>query len=251
MKKLIRRIRYWLKKPVAWDKAVHASCWDGNNAQKRMMNILSPFFPDGQFREYMDWMKERGCDTAHVILINLGDGGGSGYNCALDEWHADTARRRIRKLFLEGFAIVPWIITDDSAAWLKDLFAHPEERIGALAEAGLFDHASYVVLGLEMDEAGSAGNAGWPKVAEALRKHFKGKIGTHHTSGNTFKFAGLGDIVLGQLDPGRATPSAIANQIRAIRALGKEAVGFEYARSPDRTKAQAALDAGAFGCGNW
>jgi len=236
--------------PPAWDKAVHASCWDGDNAQKRMMNILSPGFSDSKFAEYAAWMKSRGCDAAHVFLVNQGDGEGAGQNCATNKSHAALAKKRIEALRKDGFAVVPWIIADDSDEWLKDLFAHPEERVKALADAGLFDDASYVVVGLEMDEAGSACDKSWAAVAAALRRHYKGKLGTHHKSGNSFAYAGLGEIVLGQLDPGCST-SDIKKQISAIKAKGKAAVGFEYARSPDRAKAQAALDAGAIGVGNW
>lgn len=71
------RIRYWLKSPPSWRDCVHASCWDGANASRRMMNILSPHFPDAKFREYRDWMRSRGCDTAHVFLANQGDGEGA------------------------------------------------------------------------------------------------------------------------------------------------------------------------------
>jgi len=243
-------------KPVAarrWDEAVHASCWDGSNASRRLMNLVSPHFSENKFREYLKWTKERGCDAAHVILINQADGEGAGYNCASNADHAKLARERIESLRREGFAIVPWLITDDSRDFAEDLFAHPEERIKALAAARLFDGAAYVVLGLEMDEPNSypSGKTGWPKVAAALRKHYTGRIGVHHKSGNSFPFAGLGDIILGQLDPGDATPAAIAKQIKAIQALGKEAVGFEYARGPARDLAKIALDKGAAGVGNW
>lgn len=233
----------------AWDKAVHASCWDGETAKRRMMNILSPGFSDAKFGEYVAWMKSRGCDAAHVFLINQADGEGAGQNCATKPDHAKLAKRRIEALRKDGFAVVPWVIADDSDAWIKDLFAHPEERVKTLADAGLFADASYVVVGLEMDEA-SGGSSGWPKVAAAIRKHFKGRLGTHHQSGSSFAYAGLGEIVLGQLDPG-CSASDIKKQVAAIRAKGKAAVGFEYARSPDRAKAQAALDAGAVGVGNW
>lgn len=236
--------------PPAWDKCVHASCWAGANAKRRMMNILSPGFSDAKFTEYAAWMKSRGCDAAHVFLVNQADGEGAGQNCATKPEHAKLAKKRIEALRKDGFAVVPWVIADDSAEWLKDLFAHPEERVKALADAGLFEQASYVVIGLEMDEAGSAGKSGWKAVAAAIRKHYNGKLGTHHASGNTFAYASLGEIVLGQLDPG-CSASDIKKQIAAIKAKGKAAVGFEYARSPDRVKAQAALDAGAVGVGNW
>lgn len=249
MKRLINIIRYWLGIVPDCKHAVHASCWDGPNANRRMMNILSPNFSDAKFKEYAKWMLKRGCDTAHVFLINHRDGEGAGNNCATDANAARLAEKRIKALALDGFAVVPWIVADDSGDWAKDLFAHPEERIKAMAKAGLFDHASYVVLGLEMNEYGNA--AQWSAVRDALKKSYKGKVGVHHTSGNSFPFASLGDIVLGQLDPEKSTASEIRNQIFKIKAAGKLAVGFEYSRNPAREKAQAALDAGAFGVGNW
>ena len=233
----------------SWRDCTHASCWDGSNAGRRMMNIMSPYFTDAKFNEYVSWMRGRGCDTAHVFLVNQGDGEGSGYNCATNADHAKLARKRIEKLRKEGFAIVPWIVADDSSQWAKDLFSHADERVQALHKAGLFDEASYVVLGLEMNEYGTL--AEWNRVAVALRAVWKGKVGAHHKSGNGFPFAGLADIVLGQLEPKNANPDTIADQIKKIQDLGKAAVGFEYSRGPDRRLAQAALDAGAIGCGNW
>lgn len=217
------------------------------------MNLLSPKFSEGKFVDYAVWMEDRGCDTAHVILINGGDGEGAGYNCATNTKHAKIARERIEGLRRLGFAVVVWLITDDSTEWAKDLFDHAEARVKALADAGLFDNASYIVLGLEMDEENSypSGKTGWPKVAAALRKHYTGRIGVHHKSGNSFPFAGLGDIILGQLDPKEATESAIRAQIRAIKKRGKAAVGFEYARKPARNLANIAIDEGAEGVGNW
>ena len=247
------RIRYRLKHPPSWRDCIHASCWDGANASRRLMNILSPTFPDAKVKEYTAWMLGRGCDTAHVILINRADGEGGGYNCATDANAARIAKRRIKSLFMDGFAIVPWLVTDDSPAWSADLAKNADTRIEALAKAGLFDLASYVVLGLEMDEHKShpAGRDGWTRVANALRARYGGRIGVHHTSGNEFPFAGMGDIVLGQLDPAKASPANIRAQIAAIKSIGKSAVGFEYARHPDNGLARAALAAGAIGVGNW
>lgn len=250
MKKLTNRIRYWLRIVPDWRDCRHASCWDGTNAQKRLMNILSPHFTEAKFREYVEWMKGRGCDTAHVILANAGDGEGGGYNALVHADHAKLAKKRIKALRLAGFAVVPWLVTDDSAAYVADLFAHAEERVKFASDHKLFKHASYVVLGLEMDEARD-GASGWPKVAEAVRRHWPGKVGVHHCSGNGFRYARLGDIVLGQLEPKSATNAAIKYQIMAIKSMDKGAVGFEYERHPNRDKAQAALDAGAIGVGNW
>lgn len=243
------KILRWFGKVPGWKACRLASCWDGANASRRMMNILSPHMAEGKFRQYVEWMENRGCDTAHVFLVNKGDGECAGYNCATVEGHARIARERIKYLRKRGFAVVPWIVADDSGDWARDLFAHPKERLKALADAGLFEEASYVVLGLEMDEYGNASQ--WAGVRAALKEVCKRKVGVHHTSGNRFQFAHLGDIILGQLDPGKATKQAIEAQVAAIRGMGKAAVGFEYARSPDRQRAQWALDAGAIGVGNW
>ena len=222
-----------------------ASCWGGSNASKRMMNILSPKMSDSTFKERLKFMTDRGCTHAHVILANGGDGEAAGY-AAWKDSDRPKMMERLKAVKAAGLVPIPWIITDDSASLLKELFADPEARVYCVSQ--FLDGAPYVVLGLEMDEAGGAAN--WAAVRNAVKKYYKGPIGVHHTSGNEFKFANLGDIILGQLDPG-CTESQVKAQIARIRALGKRSVGFEYARGPNRKLAQAALDAGAEGVGNW
>lgn len=222
-----------------------ASCWHGKNAAERMMNILSPNMNEAKFKARLNFMLDRGCNTAHVFLVNGGDGECAGYR-AWKEGDRKTMRKRVAALRAAGLAVVPWIIADDSRADAATLFANADRLVGEMAE--FFIGAPYVVLGLEMDEYGKA--ADWKKVRAALRTHYKGEIGVHHASGNSFPFAGLADIVLGQLSPG-CTASQVKAQILAIKGMGKRAVGFEYARGPARDLAQAALDAGAEGVGNW
>jgi hypothetical protein len=222
-----------------------ASCWDGANASRRMMNILSPKMDEAKFKQYVSWMKSKGCDTAHVILANGGDGECSGFAAWRDKDYG-AMLSRYNALLREGFRVVPWIITDDSAALLKELFKDPAKCVEHCR--AFFRDAAYVVLGLEMDEGGSAGQ--WAAVRDAVRRYYSGPIGVHHTSGNSFPMAPMADIILGQLNPG-CTESQVAAQIKAIKAKGKRAVGFEYARGPSRKLALAALNAGAEGCGNW
>ena len=246
IKKLVSEIKYWLKIVPEWKECVHASCWDGSNAQRRMMNIMSPKFSDSKFKDYVKWMEDRGCDTAHVFYINGGDGEGAGYS-VLDD--VDLSEKRVKYLRLHGFAVVPWLMADDSTAYAKKLFANPDQFVNAMKNAGLFDHASYVVAGLEMNEYGSASE--WGKVVASIRKILpKMKVGVHHTDGN-YSFAGLGDIVLDQMDPKKATTSAVSSSVKKVLAMGKPCVGFEYARHAKRDVAEAALKAGAFSVGNW
>ena len=222
-----------------------ASCWNGANASERMMNILSPRMSDEKFGKYLAWMKGKGCTAAHVILANEGDGECAGYAGWRDA-DLPVMLLRAQRLRDAGLAVVPWIITDDSPVLIRELLKDPVKCVGKMC--GLLQGAPYVVIGLEMDEGASAGQ--WAAVRDAVRKYYAGPLGVHHTSGNSFPMASLGDIILGQLNPG-CTEAQVKNQIKAILAKGRRAVGFEYSRGPDRKLSIAALEAGAEGVGNW
>ena len=222
-----------------------ASCWHGANAAERMMNVLSPSMSDAKFGTYLAWMLGKGCTAAHVILANGSDGECAGYA----GWHDSdlpVMLLRVQRLRDAGLEVVPWIITDDSADLLRELLKGPEKCVGKMS--GLLKGAPYVVLGLEMDEVGTASQ--WKAVRDAVRKYYSGPLGVHHTSGNSFPMASLGDIILGQLNPG-CSEAQVKAQIKSILAKGKRAVGFEYSRGPNRKLSLAALEAGAEGCGNW
>lgn len=230
-----------------WSDCRLSSNWDGPNAEKRMMNLVSPHFPAAKVREYLDWQESRGCDHIHILLVNNENGEGGGYDALAD---ADTRRlalRRVRSARLRGLGVVAWVVSDDSDDYRRRIFADPESYANALKE--YMPYISYVVLGLEMDEgAGSATE--WTRLRDAIRDAgWHGPIATHHKGGR-YPFASLGSIVMDQLDPS-CTAADIARSVTALRARGFEVCGFEYSRNPNRDKAKAALNAGAFGCGNW
>lgn len=225
-----------------------ASCWHGSNASERMMNILSPRMSDETFGKRLAWMVGKGCTAAHLILVNAADGEAGGY-AAWNDSDREKMKQRWETVKKAGLTPIPWIITDDSKAYRDQLFANADKLVGKMADF-LAAECPYVVLGLEMDEDKSVTAEQWKKVRDAVKKHYKGPLGVHHCSGNSFKFASLGEIVLGQLDPG-CSESQVQAQIKAILAKGKRAVGFEYERGPSRKLAVAALKAGAEGCGNW
>ena len=223
-----------------------ASCWDGTNASKRMMNVLSPKMPVEKVAQYCAWMRSRGCTHAHIILANGADGECAGYAAWRDIDYGQMVTR-LNDVRNAGFRCIPWLVTDDSDSLRAELFKEPAKLIAKM-ELFLRD-APLVVLGLEMDEGDATYNQ-WKKVRDALKKVYSGPIGVHHKSGNGFPCASLGDVVLGQLNPG-CTAAQVKSQIATIKRIGKRAVGFEYARGPKRDLAQAALDAGAEGVGNW
>ena len=243
--------------PPSWNEATLASCWDGPNAEIRMMNILSPLMPDATFSERVQWMRGRGCNTAHVFLVNRANGDHAGYSpwgvgvgpsaAPCDARTVSLMRSRILHLRHSGFAVVAWIMSDDSAPWARALASDASACLARISEAGLLDDASTVVAGLEMDEYWGASEAA--RVIAACRAVYGGVIGVHHTDGRA-PFAGLGDVLFYQTAPGR-TAAQIAAETRRALATGKPVNFFELDRHANRALAEAALDAGAFGVGNW
>jgi hypothetical protein len=240
----------------AWDDATLASCWNGGNAEQRMMNLLSPAFSDGKVEQYLAWQKARGCNTVHLILCNRADGEGGGYGIyganpaarQVDKAWAELARARIRECRRAGFAIVLWGLTDDDGGWNRTILADPDRYMRDLADADLLTYCSTFVLGLEMTEW-KCSTAQITRYRDAVRNVYKGRIGTHHNS-ERVDYAHMGDVLMYQTEPGKS-----AAQIRALTrkalATGKPVNFFELARNPTRELCEAALDAGAFGVGNW
>lgn len=225
-----------------------ASCWHGANASERMMNVLSPKMPDDVFGKRLAFMVGKGCTVAHVFLANQGDGEYAGY-AAWNDGDRERMLKRWETIRDAGLVPVPWVVADDSSSYLPKLFADADKLVGKMTTF-LTAECPYVVIGLEMDENKNVTASQWGKVRDAVRKYYKGPLGVHHCSGSSFKFADLGDIILGQLNPG-CTEDQVKAQIKAIKAKGKRAVGFEYERGPSRKLCLAALEAGAEGVGNW
>lgn len=267
MKKLWKKVREWIRAWVAeqnaaidaaraalgvggavpWDKCVRSSNWNGSNASKRMMNLVSPYFSDAKVKEYLDWQVSLGCDHVHLLLVNQGDGEGAGYDALADDAAKKTALARVKQIRARGLGVVAWIVADNSNGYRKKVFADPAKYANGLKD--FMPYISYVVLGLEMNE-GEGSAAKWQTLRDAIvAAGWDGPFATHHTSGKT-THAGLGLIVMDQLSPS-CSAQDVAKSVASLRAEGFEVCGFEYSRGPDRAKAQAALDAGAFGCGNW
>ena len=229
-----------------WRKCVRSTNWDGNNASRRYMNMLSPKFPDSKFDSYLKALQSAGVDHVHLLLMNAGDGEGAGYDCILDKKCHELALARIRKFRSLGLGVVLWLVADDSKDYRMALVGNPSKYASAAKD--LLEYASYCVLGLEMDENKMTLKQ-WRGVRDAVRKVYSRPLATHHTSGRS-DFSSLGEIYMDQLDPS-CTASKIKSRVKSLVANGWNVCGFEYSRKPARSKAQAALDGGAFGCGNW
>ena len=229
-----------------WDCRL-SSNWDGPNASRRMMNVLSPMFSDDKAKEYVKWQKDLGCDHVHLLFANGENGEGGGYDCLADHEARKTALKRVRAIRMSGMGVVAWVVSDDSDAIRAKVFSDPKSYASSLSE--FHPYLSYIVLGLEMDE-GRGSLAEWRALRDAIRDSgWDGPIATHHCSGR-YTYAGLGTIVMDQLHPS-CTPSQVKASVSRLVRMGYDVCGFEYARGRSREKAQAALDAGAFSVGNW
>lgn len=237
-----------------WDQCTKASCWNGANASQRMMNILSPSMSEDKFKSYMNWMKARGCNTAHVFTSNQADGENAGY-CIYGntwDWSVDSntvniMKKRIDELRKNDFAVVLWLFADDSR-WNQKAKKNFPKHLSDLREQGILEKASTVVAGLELNEYLNASEVA--ALANSIRANYSGKIGIHQTS-SRFDYAGLGDIMFYQINPGKPASFIKSEATRVKNATGKPLNFFEIERQPDRAKSEAAMAGGAFGVGNW
>lgn len=239
-----------------WEYCTLASCWEGSNAQHRMMNILSPHMPDSKFNDYMNWMKGRGCNTSHLFIANLADGEYGGYSIygrkwswGIDKQYCDFMKSRIKTLRKNGFAIVIWLMADDSAAYSDALKTNFLRYVRDVKTQGFFDVASTVVVGLELDEYYTESEV--KRLCEATKSVYSGKIATHQCSGK-YAYHKYADILFYQTATGK-TESQIESEVRRIKKNigGKPINAFEISRNPARKLCEAAFRGGAFAVGNW
>lgn len=238
-----------------WDACTRASCWNGSNAQQRMMNVLSPGMSAAKYAQYRDWMLSIGCNTSHVFLSNRRDGEGAGYSIYKGEWswEIDPANvklfsDRIADLRAHGLAVVVWLLADDSSAWNKEAAKNFPRYLADLEAQGLLAEASTVVAGLELDEYYQSAQVS--ALINAIRKVYPGKVGTHQTSGR-YEFAALADICFYQVSPGKSAAQIKADAAKVCKATGKPVNFFELDRQPNRALCDAAFAGGAFAVGNW
>ena len=239
-----------------WNECTKSSNWHGANASQRMMNILSPHMPDSVFKERLNFIKSRDCNTVHVILCNKGDGEYSGYSIYgskfdwnIDKSFAEKMLKRLKAIEKEGLGIVLWGITDDSNAWASTLISNPTKYVADLDSLGFFKYASTFVLGLEVDEY-------WKNATQisnfykAVKAKYTGKVGVHQTSGK-YNYMPLVDIAFLQVNPG-TSKSVIQSFVQTVKSkTGKPVNMFEMEMQEDRGRSEAAFSAGAFAVGNW
>jgi hypothetical protein len=238
----------------SYKDATKASLWNGNNAEQRMMNILSPHFSISKVRAYINWQNSRGCNTTHVILANAKDGEGAGYciygpsvDWTVDDVWVDRAKDRINQARSKLGAVVVWLMTDDSGAMNRALLSKPAQYVKDLADAGLFDQASIVCIGLELSDYADVKQA--EAMCAALRGVWKGKIATHDVSGS-LRFAHVGDIVFAQVSPETSDAAMMAFAAK-VKATGKPCGIIEHRRNPDRARCEKLIAAGLPYVGNW
>jgi hypothetical protein len=247
-------------------KYMLSSCWDGPNANKRMMNTLSPGMNETKFNEYLNWQKSRTLDgygranVAHVFLSNRRDGENAGYCIYGNEWDwsveqgfVDLMKARIKAYRKAGFQVVGWVLADDSSPYAAQAKKDFERTLNDLKAVGLFDDLCMLVPGLEWNEYlnsnDMAKKAKGAKMMQAVNLAWKGPKGSHMNSGLVSPY---GEYVFYQVDPGKSS-AWLANETRRIKGLigNRKLVMFEIERNPAPAKCKAIMDTGAaVGVGN-
>ena len=246
-------------KAKPWDQCTKSSNWFGENAEERIMNILSPHMDSDDFKErYDDSCGRDGIDHFNLFVCNQGDGEYSGYSIygngvsgSINKQYCDTMLSRIRYIRNHGYGIILWLMADNSETWNEDLYKKWNQYCKDLKSKGFFSYASVVVVGLEINEW-------WNDPAKTnyccnvLRNHYSGKIGVHTTSGVYSRYFSKADIPFLQINPG-SSDSAIEDLIQNAKNANpkKPIYMFEMERHPDNDRCGVAFDAGAYAVGNW
>jgi len=246
----------------AWNEATKASCWIGDNAEGRNMNVLSPSCPDSVFKERIAWQIDRGCNTVHLYLSNKADGEYAGYciygnswDWTVDNSFVELFKSRIVYCRTKKLAVVIWLFADDSESWNATAAKNFPQYLNDLKSHGLFDQASTVVAGLELDEYFSSREIETQTkqvtdLVASIRTVYSGKVGTHGTS-EFLSYANLGDIIFYQVSPGKSASWIQSETERVIRVTGKPVNFFELSRHEDRALSEAAFAGKAFAVANW
>ena len=256
LKELVEKVLHPVMGVKKWNECTKSSNWHGANASQRMMNVLSPHMPDAVFKERLNFIKSRGCNTVHVFICNKSDGEYAGYSIygSKFDWNIDKSfvekmLKRLKAIEKENFGIVLWGIADDSNAWASTLISNPSKYVSDLDSLGFFKYASTFVLGLEADEYWKS-NAQIAAFYNAVKAKYNGKVGVHQTSGK-YNYMPLVDIAFVQVNPGTSI-SNIQSFIKTVKSkTGKPVNMFEMERQEDRNRSEAAFAAGAFAVGNW
>lgn len=256
IKEIIEEVLHPITGVKKWDECTKSSNWHGANASQRMMNILSPNMPDAVFKERLNFIKSRGCNTAHVFLCNKGDGEYAGYSIYgskfdwnIDKTFSNKMLERLKAIQKENLGIVLWFAADDCGDWNSKMISNPSKYVTDLDSLGFFKYASTIVLGLEADEY-------WKNTSQisnfykAVKSKYDGKVGIHQTSGK-YNYVPLVDLAFIQVNPGTSVAN-IQSFIQTVKAkTGKPVNMFEMERHEDRSRSEAAFAAGAFAVGNW
>lgn len=240
----------------AWDECTKSSNWHGANASQRMMNILSPKMPDSTFKERVKFINGRGCNCVNLFLCNKADGEYGGYciygqsfDWSIDKDYTAKMLERIKTLYNQGLGIVLWLAADDSSDWNSKLISNPIRYVNDLDSLGFFQWASTVVIGLEVDEYWKSSSQ-ISSMYNAIKAKYSGKVGVHQKSGE-YGYMKLVDIAFVQLSPGTSTDK-IKSFVKTVKSkTGKPVCMFEMERSEDRSRCNAAFEAGAYSVGNW
>lgn len=259
--------------PSGLEGMTKSSNWRGDNAEERMMNLLSPNCSMTEFNSRLSRMKSDGCDFVNFFICNNQDTSrqspdssfkkyciyGSSLDWSIDNTYVEHFKTKInRAISTYGMKVALWLAADDDNGWNSQLANKWSTYVNDLHSCGILEKASCVVVGLELDEYWSSSqvNSNLNKLKELRDAHsdiYKWSIGVHETS-NKYDYGQLSncEAMFFQLDPSESTSSVKTKVAACVNALSPKPVcAFELDRKPNKTKCNAAFEAGAVSVGNW
>lgn len=218
-----------------FEKCSKASCWFGSNADRRIMNILSPKMSQETFEKRFNESKNRGVNCFHLILANKGDGEYAGYSIYGESFSVktlhtnsiNTFKNRISYIKNQNFGIVLWLVTDDSASYASSISNNYEKYLKDLSETKILDLADMICVGLEVNEYW--GTSVVKSIISETKKYFNGPVGVHTGSIEQAKaYGSLGDIYFAQISPTNDTSKIKSSVTTAKNNSGKPVNFFEF-----------------------
>lgn len=249
------------------------SCNWRNSAKTRMMNLLSPNCSTSEFDSRLSKMKSDGCDFVNFFICNNKDTSnqspdsnfkeysiyGSNLDWTIDNTYVNHFKTKINRVVnTYGMKVALWLAADDDGDWNEKLANKWSTYVNDLHTCGVLQNVSCLVVGLEADEYWSSSqvNSHLGKLKELREAHsdiYKWSLGVHET-GNEYSFGRLSncEVFFFQTNVNYSTSEMKSKVKECVDALSPKPVcAFELDWDPNKTKCNAAFEAGAVSVGNW
>jgi len=250
-----------ISNPGATDFAAvtgHRASFLFDDADTRVMNILSPRLSNSRFEQILSRTKGNGDNAIYLFLINQGDGPYTPHTFYKDDrigGQIDSAKLSIYKQRLDaikslGYKVIFWIRADDSRTMMQESIQNYKKYHQDIVD-NFSSYADGYVIGLESNEYMDASTE--KTLIADMKSRTNKTVGVHYGSSDSYnsraKNSGA-DIYYRQYGWVSCSKvvSVTATTISAVSPM--KVVAAEYDKDSDSGCGAGALQAGAIGYGN-